>query len=158
VRDAIVAARSLALGIARVPPPEVMAEHVAAWRAFASRLGGQLQIGSMKITSTSFGPEPVEIETLWSEPGRVEGTAVRVRLSPPLEDELDLGSPTTSAESRKLAKAIAEGAQSVRLGPSALEALLAGPLADPVSAEPLLVDLTDLARSIRGVSRAGPFR
>jgi hypothetical protein len=158
VRDAVVAGQALALGIARVPAPQVMEAHVEAWRAFASQLGGQLQVGSMKITSTSFGPEAVEIETLWSEPGRVEGTAVRVRLSPPLEAELDLASPATSAESRQLAKSISEGARSVSFGPSALEALLDGPLADPSSAEPLLVSLTDLARSIRGVSRAGPFR
>jgi hypothetical protein len=158
VKDAIGAAQSLALGIARVPPPEVMEANVDAWRTFASRLGGQLQVGSMKITSTSFGPEAVEIETLWSGPGQIAGTTVRVRLSPPLEQELDLGSPATSAESRKLANAIKAGAVSVRFGPSALEALLDGPLADPSTVEPLLVTLTDLARSIRGVSRTGPFR
>jgi len=158
VRDAIVAAQALALGIARVPPPQVMEAHLAAWQAFASRVGGQLQVGSMKITSTSFGPEPVEIETLWAGPGQVVGTTVRVLLSPPLEEELDLGSPATSAESRKLATAIKVGASRVRLGPSALEALLDGPLADPSTIEPLLGNLNDLARSIRGVSRAGPFR
>jgi hypothetical protein len=158
VRDAIVAAQALARGIASVPPPQAMEPYVDAWRAFAARLGGQLRVGSMEITSTSFGPEAVEIETLWSGPGQIAGTTVRVRLSPPLEEELDLGSPATSAESRKLANAIREGAVSVRFGPSALEALLAGPLADPSTVEPLLVTLTDLARSIRGVSRTGPFR
>jgi len=158
VRDAIVGAQSLALGIARLPPPQAMEAHVAAWREFASRIGGELQIGAMKITSTGFGPEAVELETLWSGDGRIEGTALRVRLSPPLEEELRLDSPATSAESRQLAKAIAGAATSVRLGPSALEALLSGPLADPATVEPLLVNLSDLARSIRGVSRTGPFR
>jgi Arrestin (or S-antigen), N-terminal domain len=158
VRDAIVAAQALAAGIARVPPPEVMEANLAAWQAFAPRLGGQLQVGAMKITSTSFGPEAVEIETLWAGPGQIAGTTVRVLLSPPLEEELDLDSPATSAESRKLALAIKEGVLSVRLGPSALEALLSGALADPSTIEPLLANLTNLARSIRGVSAASPFR
>lgn len=158
VRDAIAAAQALALGVARLPPPEAMKEHVEAWRAFASRLGGRLQIGSMRITSTSFGPEAVDIETLWSGPHRIEGTAVRLRLSPPIEGELDLDSPGTSAESRQLVKAITERARNVRLGPDALEALLDGPLDDPSTVEPLLVTLADLARSIRGVPQTGPFR
>jgi hypothetical protein len=157
VRDSVAAAQALALGTARLPPPEAMRGYLEAWRAFASRLGGQLQVGSMRITSTSFGPDAVEIETLWSGPG-IEGTAVRVRLSPALDGELDLDAPATSAESRQLARAITERARSVRLGPDALEALLDGRLDDPSTVEPLLVNLAELARSVRGMPQAGPFR
>ncbi|HEX8795281.1 MAG TPA: hypothetical protein VF765_30240 [Polyangiaceae bacterium] len=158
VTSAVVAAQALALGVARVPPPRTMAAFVPAWRTFASRLGGQLHYGSMRIASTSFGPEAVEVETLWKGPDSVEGTAVRVRLSPPLEAEMDLESPSTSAEARQLAKTIAQSSRSVRLGPSALEALVDGPLEDPATVEPVLQNLSALARSIRGVPQPGPFR
>jgi hypothetical protein len=158
VTGAVVAAQALALGITRVPPPATMAAHVARWEAFASRVGGELRVGPMSISSTSFGPEAIEIETLWSGPGRAEGTVARLRLSPPLEGELDPDSPATSPESRQLAKIITEGVRSVRFGPSALEALVDGPLDDPATLEPVLQNLAALARSIRGVPPAGPFR
>lgn len=158
VTSAVLAAQALARGITRVPPPETMKAHLDAWRAFASRIGGELHVGSMRITSTSFGPEPIEIETLWSEPGRVEGTAVRVTLSPPLDGPLAVDSPSVSAETRQLASLVASSARSVRLGPTALEALLDGPLEDPAKVEPVLVNLAALARSVRGIPAGGPFR
>ena len=49
-------------------------------------------------------------------------------------------------------------ARSVRLGPDALEALVAGPLEDPASVEPLLEKLAMLARAVRGALATGPYR
>jgi hypothetical protein len=128
-----------------------------AWAAFAQRLGGRLERGSMAVRGATLGAQEVEIETLWSGES-VKGTSVRVVLSPPLDRPLDVESPEVSAEVRDLAAAIGAESRAVKLGPAALSALVAGPLDDPAVVEPLLEKLDRLARAVRGLRQAGPFR
>jgi hypothetical protein len=158
VTGALAATRALAFGVARVPPPQAMAPNVPAWGAFAQGHGARLAVGAMLIRDVRLGTEVGEIATLWSRTGEVEGTAVRVAMSPPLDAPLDLASPALSQEARDLASAITAEARGVRLGPDALEALVAGPLDDPASVEPLLEKLAMLARAVRGAPPTGPYR
>jgi hypothetical protein len=158
VTHALAATRALAFGVARVPPPEAMAKSVPAWEAFAQGHGGQLVVGAMRVRDVRLGTEVGEIATLWRGAGEIEGTAVRVPLSPPLDAPLDLASPSVSREARDLASAITAEARGVRLGPEVLEALVAGPLEDPASVEALLEKLAMLARAVRGAPAAGPYR
>jgi hypothetical protein len=157
---AILAARALAFRLGEVPPPASMAASLANWIAFAAHLGGDLHPGAMRITTTSFGPDAIEIETLWSRDGvegtRVEGTAVRVHLSPSLDDSPEVDGPETSAESRELAEEVRSRARAVRLTASEFEAITEGPIHDPSRLEPLLERLVALARSFRRA--AGPYR
>jgi hypothetical protein len=154
----VTTAQALARGLRRVPPPASMAAAVPAWDAFARHLGGRLDRGPMAIRGATFGAQPVEVETLWMHGADVAGTAVRVPLSPPLERALDPDAPDLSREARDLVAAITAEARDVHLGPTALEALVQGPLEDPASVEPLLEKLVRLARAMRGVGSAGPFR
>jgi hypothetical protein len=158
VTAALAATRALAFGVARVPPPQAMATCVAAWEAFAQSHGARLVVGAMRIRDVRLGTEVGEIVTLWRGAGEIEGTAVRVAMSPPLDAPLDLDSPALSQEARDLARAITADARGVRLGPDALEALVAGPLEDLASVEPLLERLAMLARAVRGAPAAGPYR
>jgi len=158
VSRAISTANAFARSIARLPPPDRMKRMVPAWQAFAERLGGRLDLGPMAIRAAALGAETVEVETLWSRKGEVEGTAVRVLLSPPLERPLDLESPETSREACELATAVAAEARGTHFGPDSLEALTGGPLQDPAVIEPVLEKLSRLARAIRGIASAGPFR
>ena len=158
VTAAVAATRALAFGVTRVPPPQAMAKSLAAWEAFAQGHGARLVVGSMRIRDVRLGTEVAEIATLWQGALEVEGTAVRVPMSPPLDAPLDLDSPALSQEARDLARVITAEARSVRLGPDALEALVAGPLEDPASVEPLLEKLAMLARAVRGALATGPYR
>jgi len=158
----ILAARALAFRLEEVPPPASMAASLPIWMAFAAYLGGDVHPGAMRITSTGFGPEAIEIETLWSrfavEGTRVEGTAVRVHLSPPLDHSPEVDAPDTSAESRELAEVVRARARAVRLTASELEAITEGPIHDPSQLEPLLEGLVALARSFQRTRSAGPYR
>jgi hypothetical protein len=158
VTAAVAATRALAFGVARVPPPQAMAGSLAAWEAFAQGHGARLVVGAMRICDVRLGTEVGEIATLWQGTHEVEGTAVRVPMSPPLDAPLDLDSPALSQEARDLARVITAEARSVRLGPDALEALVAGPLDDPASVLPLLEKLAMLARAVRGALATGPYR
>ena len=158
VSRAILLAQTFAAAVARVPAPAKMAGFVRAWEALAQRLGGRFDRGAMGIREARLGTESIEIVTEWSRRGEIEGTVVRVLLSPPLDHALDLTSPELSREARDLAAAIATDVRKVRFGPDALEALVEGPLEDPTSVEPLLEKLARLARSARGAPAAGPFR
>ncbi len=117
---------------------------------------------AMRITSTSFGSDAIEIATLWSrfevEGTRVEGTAVRVHLSPLLDQSPEVDAPDTSAESRELAKEVRARARAVRLTASEFEAITEGPIHDPSRLEPLLEALVALARSFQRTRSAGPYR
>ncbi len=155
VTGVLAATRALAFGLARVPPPHAMATRVPAWEAFAQGHGGRFVVGPMCIRELRLGTEVGEIATLWRGADEIEGTAVRVTLSPPLEAALDLTSPSLSQEARDLAAALTAEARGVRLGPDALEALVAGPLDDPATVEPLLEKLAMLARAVRGRRRRG---
>jgi hypothetical protein len=157
VQAALTAARALAFGIERMPAPAKMARAAAAWEAFAQRLGGRLDRGAMRIREGRVATETVELETLWTRRGEVEGTALRVALSPPL-DTFEPSSPALSAQARELATAIVGEAKGTRFGPEALEALVPGPLEDPETVAPLLQRLVQLARAARGAPDGGPYR
>jgi hypothetical protein len=150
--------RALAFGLARIPPPKAMEAQVPAWAAFAQARGGQLVVGAMRIRDLRLGTEAGEIATLWSRTGGVEGTALRVPLSPPLEAALDPDAPGASPEARSLVAELHEESRALRLGPDTLEALVAGPLDDPGTVEPLLDKLARLSRAARGAPPAGPYR
>jgi hypothetical protein len=156
VRALVAAARAFAAGIARVPAPAAMGAHVVAWEAFAARVHGRLERGRMWVTGT-WGPDPVEVGTVWSADGELRGTRVAVVFDPPLDAPIDLESPLLSPIARDELRALL-GETTARFAPDVLEVLLPGMTPDPTSAEPWLERLTRLARALRGQVQAGPFR
>jgi hypothetical protein len=170
VVKAVVAARAIAKGISELPPPASMASTLPAWEAFAARLQGKLDRGPMAVRGVAFAGESAEIETRWGRDGAPIGTAVKVVLAPPLalpttEPDpdvvtVDLASPGVSADARARAAAILaiEGVRHLHVAQDRLEALVDAPLADPAVTESVLQALADLARSLRGMTSAGPFR
>jgi hypothetical protein len=147
-------ARAVAAALPRVPPPAAMAAHLPAWEAFAARVHGRLERGSMWIRGTS-GTDAVEIGTLWGPKGEVAGTRVAVVLDPPMD--VDVEAATTSPAARDALQELAKQATTHHT-PGALAVLLPEPLADPSTAEPWLEHLRRAARALRGQTGAGPFR
>jgi hypothetical protein len=157
VTQAIAATRALAYGIARIPAPAAMAPFAPAWERFAAQAGGRFATSAMRVSGIPLGSEAGEVATLWSRRGEIEGTRLRVPLSPPLDAPFDATS-ATSQRAREIAAVITRGARDTRFGPEALEALVDGPLEDPAAVMPLVEGLGELARALRAGADAGPYR
>jgi hypothetical protein len=134
-----------------------MAAFVPAWERFAAPHGARFDRGPMRVTAIPLGSELAEIATLWSRRGDIEGTRLRVPLSPPLDAPLGSSSSSTP-RARAIAEEITLKARDTRFGPEALEALVYGPVEDPASVMPLVEALAELARALRRGADRGPYR
>jgi hypothetical protein len=136
--------------LGKVAPPVAMRRHVEAWTAFATRTGGRLEIGSMSVRGIgTTGGVPFDIETRWDDEGAPSLTwighvfdASRDRRAPP--------APLVT-EARAMSS-------SFQYTPEAVFATLEAPVADPRSAEPLVMMLGRIASAVYGVSDRGPYR
>jgi hypothetical protein len=123
-------------------------------------VGGRFERGSRAIRGASVASEEIDIATIWSDERGAPptGTRVSLALQPALEAPIDLASPATSAETRDAARALEAGARAVHFKTDAIEALLDGPADDPEALQPVLEKLVRVARAVRGIGSAGPFR
>jgi hypothetical protein len=144
-----------------IPPPAAMASMRPAWAAFATELGGELFPGSMAIRDGQISGARFAIETLF-EAGPIR-TRVALLVDPPLSPEVDktpiegllaAAPPGTQA----IYDEVAKGAIEVRVLPTAIEAMLKAPLADPAAERGRMEAMLALARRLRGEKGIGPYR
>ena len=157
VTRAITAARILAQGADRIPPPASMAAFAPAWRAFAGALGGRLTLGDMAIHDAAFDQAPIEIVTEWSDEGEASTTRLRVLLGVRAEPE----TPTMifrSVAHAALVKSLTAATRSLFVCEEHTTATIAAPLANPASIEALLIDLVRLPRLLDEGRARGPYR
>jgi hypothetical protein len=153
------AADAIAAAADRVPPPVMLAPHVLAWRAFAERLRGRLELGRMHVHDGAVGRDRVTVGTEWTRSGMLVGTRVRVVVDPPLD-----AAPTSpedvvlSRVARDAWRDLAARAHAVRVERDAVLVELEGKLADPNEAMPILELAVSLRRALAGLGGAGPFR
>jgi hypothetical protein len=155
----LVAADTLARGIARIPAPAMFSDDLIAWEAAAARLRGRLELGRMWVHDGRIGVDAVEVGNVWARDGAHLGGLLRVTIDPPLEQPpASLADPALSPAARDLWRELAARTRSVRVGAAAIDLELEGKLADPQTATPLLDLAIALRRALGGVLAAGPFR
>lgn len=156
VARAVAAARTLAQGTSRIPPPTAMAAFVPAWRAFAGALGGRLSLGDMAIVDAAFDQAPLRITTAWTEEGAASATLLRLPIT--LRDGATAAAPELDPAARALVESLKAQSQSLEIRGDAVVATVPAPLADPASIEPVLIGLARLARLLGGGAARGPYR
>lgn len=143
----------------RVPPPVMLAPHVVAWRAFAERLRGRLELGRMHVHDGVIGTDRVTVGTEWTRSGALVGTRIRVVVDPPLDappasrDDVEV-----SPAARDAWRDLAARAHVVRVERDAVLVELEGKLADPLEVMPIVELAVSLRRALAGLEGAGPFR
>jgi hypothetical protein len=143
----------------RIPPPAMFASDLAAWSAAAAGLRGRLEPGRMWIHDGSIGTDRVTLGTVWAKSGVLLGTALHVAIDPPLERAPSSpDDPAISPAARGLWRELASRAASLAVTSSGLDVELAGKLADPAVAMPIVEIAVSLRRALAGVQGAGPFR
>jgi hypothetical protein len=158
VARAVAAARTLAQGTSRIPPPAAMAAFVPAWRAFAGALGGRLALGGMAIVDAAFDQAPLQITTAWTDEGAPRATRLRLPITPRDGATLTASEFALDPAARALMESLSAQAPSLEIRADAVEATLPAPLADPASIEPLLTGMARLARLLGGGAARGPYR
>ena len=159
VAAALHAVDAIAVAAARVPPPAALASHLLAWRAFADRLRGRLELGRMVIHDGVVDGDRVTVGTEWTRDGLVVGTCVRVPVDPPLQ------APPTSPDDVALSPAARETWRALVASPhvvhverDAIRVEMEGLLADPSLAMPIVELAVCLRRALTGLAIGGPFR
>lgn len=143
---------------ARIPPPFVMAQHVAAWRAFADATGGRLELGRLWIHDASIGGFRFEVGTVFEPDSPTpRGTLVRVPIEPPLEHAPDVNDAGLSALARDALKALTAD-ESFHADAHELGMYIDGPTPDPSVLAPKIEAMISVLRALRGQVAAGPFR
>jgi hypothetical protein len=142
--DVQVVAANLAAAVARVPPPAVLADRLAAWAAFAHARGATLRVGDLTLHA-------------WSVKGVVLRTATRWEKGAP-RGALALALPA-GADAKRWEDALLDGLDapsSVREGVAWVECELPE---DPASLMPLAERVAEIALSLqRSGGDAGPYR
>jgi hypothetical protein len=153
------AADAVAAAAARVPPPLMFAGEVVAWRAFAERLRGRLELGRMHVHDGLVGTDRVSVGTVWTRSGALVGTRLRVAVDPPLDaPPASREDPALSPAAREAWRELAARAHAVTVDRDAVLVGLDGKLADPADVIPILELAVTLRRAIGGIKGAGPFR
>jgi hypothetical protein len=153
------AADAVAGAAQRVPPPLVFTDHVVAWRAFADRLRGTLELGRMQIHDGAVGADRVSVGTEWTRSGALVGTRIRVIVDPPLEVPPTVrDDPSVSARARELWRDLESRTHAVRVSADAVFVEIEGKLADPADVMPAIELAVSLRRALAGIKGAGPFR
>ena len=152
-------AKELEAAAALVPAPTTFAADVPAWRAFAERHRGRLELGRMHVHDAVIGIDRVTVATDWTRSGQLVGTRLQVAIDPPLTAvPATPDDPSISPAARNAWRALLEEARGLRLEAGALRVELDGRLADPATALPVLELAVALRRALSGSAGAGPFR
>lgn len=152
-------AKELEAAAALVPAPAAFAADVPAWRAFAERHRGRLELGRMHVYDAVIGIDCVTVATDWTRSGQLVGTRLQVAIDPPLTAvPATPDDPSISPAARNAWRALLEAGCGLRLELGALRVELDGKLADPATALPILELAVALRRALSGIAGAGPFR
>ena len=159
VTGAIEVATQLQAASALVTAPAAFASDVLAWRAFAERHRGRLELGRMRVNDATVGIDRVTVGTDWTRNGQLVGTRVRVAIDPALTAvPASPDDPAISPAARDAWRGLLAGARGVRVEPAAVAVDLEGKLADPGAALPIIELAVALRRALSGLTGAGPFR
>jgi hypothetical protein len=153
------AADAITLAAQRVPPPILFECDLVAWRAFADRLRGRLELGRMHVHDGVIGLDRVSVGTEWTRSGALVGTQIRVVVDPALaESPTSHEDATLSAAARAVWRDLIARDHPVRIERDAVLVNMEGKLADPATAMPILELAVALRRALAGIQGAGPFR
>jgi hypothetical protein len=159
VQAVLGAAEAIANAAERVPAPLLFEHDVVAWRAFAERLRGTLELGKMQVRDGLVGSERVTIGTEWTKNGALVGTRIEVAIDPRLETPpASPDDPAISPAARDVWRHLAGRVAAVRVESDAVFLELEGKLADPGEAMPTVELAVALRRALAGIKGAGPFR
>ncbi len=157
VADVVAAASTLA--DVEVPPPPSFREDLPAWEAMAARLRGRLERGGMWIRDGQVGTNAVEVGSRWDAGGSLLGSALVVRLDPPLAvAPKGLDDHALSPLARDRWRALAVDARAVDILADRITVEIDGKLTDPQAAMPMLDAAVALAAALGGIVGGGPFR
>lgn len=153
------AADAIAAAAARVPPPVMLAPHLEAWRSFADRMRGRLELGRMHVHDAVVGTDRVDVGTEWTRNGALVGTRIRVLVDPPLDaPPASREDALVSPAARDAWRELAGRAHAVRVDRDAVLVDLDGKLTDPSDLMPTIELAVTLRRALAGIKGAGPFR
>jgi hypothetical protein len=157
-RAAIAVMEVLDVAMKRIPPPLVMVDCVPAWRAFADRAGGRLELGRLFIHDASIGGFRFEVGTVFEpDSPKPRGTVVRVPIEPPLDHAPSVDDPSLSAVARDALKSLASE-PGFHADTSELGMWIDGVTPDPATLTPKIEGMLSVLRALRGAVAAGPFR
>lgn len=158
-RGAQWALAAFARGAAAIRVPAAVAEHEAAWRAFAARAGGRFEPGRVRVIGGKAGVDRFDAGLEWSDAKTVKSTFARVALDPPLAAPPSPEDPSLSPAARELLRAVRAELAAIVLGTAAFEWREPGLVADPAEKlEARVALVARLARAARGLEGHGPFR
>lgn len=158
-KAALRAAAAFDESLGRIAPPQLFVADVPAWEAMAERLRGRLDIGRMWIRDAHVGTDSVELGAVWERRGIHLGSAIRVKIDPPLESAFtDLQDARLSPAARDAWRELLSKTKSTSISDREILIELEGQLHDPQSAMPLIDLAVLLRRSLSGPLAAGPFR
>ena len=143
----------------RVPAPSMFQGDLVAWRAFADRVRGRLELGRMHVHDGVVGTDRVSVGTEWTRSGVLVGTRIRVIIDPPLDaPPTSPDDPALSPAARAMWRDLLGRKYAVKIEPNAVLVDLEGKLADPNEALPTVELAVSLRRALAGIQGAGPFR
>jgi hypothetical protein len=148
----------LALGVAEairqatagILPPATMAADLPAWRAFAQKLEGGLELGRMAIHDARVEGLRFAVITDWTAGGVAERTRLELRFDPELE-----GDPRLP---EAVVRELQIGGIAVEASRSGLSATLGAPVHDPSVLLGPLGLMARIAHGLRGSGVRGPYR
>jgi hypothetical protein len=158
-KAALRAAEAFDQALKRIAPPHLFAADVPAWEAMASRLRGRLDIGRMWIRDAVIGTTSVELGAVWERTGIHLGSAIRIKIDPPLETAFTiLDDPRLSPAARDAWRELQSKSKNTSITEKEILIELEGKLTDPQTAMPLIDLALVLRKSLTGSIAAGPFR
>jgi hypothetical protein len=157
-RSALALLERFDAAIARIPPPAAVASLLPAWKDFAARMTGRLELGRLWVHDATHEGFRFELGTVWEPRATIPtGTIVRVPIEPPLETALSIEDPSLSAAAREQLRALA-GSPDFHMSESELVVFTHDTVADPITMLPEVAALTSVLRAVRGTVATGPFR
>ncbi|HSO37256.1 MAG TPA: hypothetical protein VLT33_32240 [Labilithrix sp.] len=159
VHEVLDVATALESALDHVPAPAALANDVPAWRAFADRVRGRLELGRMQVHDAVVGIDRVSVGTEWTRNGLLVGTRLQVVVDPALAAvPVSLEDPSLSPAARNAWRDLVARSHAVKIEANAVLVDLDGKLADPAEALPIIELAVALRRALAGIAGGGPFR
>jgi len=151
-----------------VPPPRTMSSALDAWREFARRTSGTLEVGSLSATDCSLGVDRFSIETFWIGTDQPLATVVTFPLDPPLDaypgedavasSDAPLRLVSLTDEASTVYDAVRTVAPNLEVTRSRVSWRAPGAVPDPAVLLPSLELTARLVRALRHRATLGPYR
>jgi hypothetical protein len=152
-------ANALSDAIKQLPAPIGMQECVAAWQAFAERVGGDLSRPSMRIDHGRIGFDTLWVVTHFAVHGVPTDTVFKLALDPKIDlhGGAGLDSPNISQNARNLAAALKK-THGAEIATDRIAVSIPGAVLDPGAHSALVDQMAALANALRGQNTQAPYR